>query len=112
MNVVDQDGAESFFKGNSRQLNLQMQRERAQTTAAHEIGHMMGFRSSDPDDNTHFTDNSNFFGILPLMYSGKNPNLDQRVRTVADVQGLNIWQNKWQGDGYLGEEINSIIYEK
>lgn len=116
MNIIDQDGASSFFEGNSGQLNLQMDRERGNTTSAHEIGHMMGFRSPDANDETHTTDQmlqGTYNGVLPLMYSGGDyfDNLGQRTRTSADVQWLNIWQNKWQGDGYLGEDINNVIYD-
>lgn len=113
MNIVDNDNAESFFGGNSRQLNLQQQRERGETTAAYEIGHMMGFRSSH-SDITYFTDDGHYGPVIPLMYSGGDhaDGLNQRVRTGADVKGLYIWNNKWEGDGYLGEDINNIIYDK
>ncbi len=47
------------------------------------------------------------------MYSGsafKN-RLHERIRTGVDMQGLNIWQAIWQGDGYIGEENNNKIHE-
>ena len=113
MNIVNDDESGSFFEGNSGQLNLQMHNERGETTGAHEIGHMMGFRGPDSHDNTHIKDGNVNGNVLPLMYSDADyiDRLDQRVRTKADVKGLNIWSNKWEGDGYLGEKNNNIIYD-
>lgn len=105
----------SFFEGNSGVLNLLQNSERGFTTGAHEIGHMMGF-SSQYTDNTHLTDEfmqEGFNVTIPIMYSGGTftNQLDQRVRTSADVQGLNIWNAVWEGNGYIGESINNEIRE-
>lgn len=117
MRVVDEEGAASFFGGNSGQLNLEMNRDRGGTTVAHEIGHMMGYRDEDPDDCTHTTDmllDKFYNGVLPLMYSGggHSDQLDERVRTERDVMGLDVWGNWVHNGGFMGEPLNNIIYEQ
>ena len=120
LQVIEGGGAEnSFFKGNSGVLSLSQNESTGLTTAAHEVGHMMGFSSQtvpNMGDNTHFNDASLPAmpgGALPLMYSGGGQinNRDTRVRTTADVQGLNIGSILDSDNRYIGEEMTNTIYD-
>jgi RHS repeat-associated protein len=85
----DTDG--SAFKGNSGKLDLNQDKQRRGTTRLHEVGHMLGFRSSNPEhpnDDTHIF-NSSANGDLPIMYAGSG-NLSLRRVLREDLIGLNL----------------------
>ena len=101
----------SGIEGNSGKLDLTQNKNNV-TTAEHEMGHLLGFRSNDPDDNTHFTFAQN--DIYPLMYSGKSgiKAAQQRVRTQEDLNGLNLLKNLFGMSAQkkvIGEPINNKI---
>lgn len=83
----------SKFEGNSGKLDLIQNSATNNTTAPHEIGHMMGFRNPDKkvNDETHFSQ-SNSDGSYPMMYSGAGGNEVYGKRKVGtnDINGLNL----------------------
>ncbi|MBK8969190.1 MAG: RHS repeat-associated core domain-containing protein [Lewinellaceae bacterium] len=73
--IDDEFGSNSFFEGNSGVLNLAQNKIREGTTVAHEMGHMMGFRSKNQQDDSHISDDDIWNSLdgptkIPLMYSG------------------------------------------
>lgn len=123
LKVVDTDPTSdpSMFEGNSGVLNLVQNANSDFTTAAHEIGHMLGFNSGFSDDPTHFTDqalenismdNQNLTGnAIPIMYSGGDfvNQRGARTRTTADVQGLGLSRVLNNKTNYIGNNMTNII---
>jgi|GEM_PF-1259898 len=111
------DETESFatskFSGNSGMLNLDQNTRRNGTTVAHEAGHMFGFKSNDPDDNTHLYKRIN--GILPIMYNGKGADqYGTRQVTLSDIKGLNLFNDfiySREISKYIGNKNTDIIYK-
>ncbi|MDD3875179.1 MAG: hypothetical protein PHT69_01010 [Bacteroidales bacterium] len=106
---TEDGGFGSKFYGNSGMLNLSQNTERKGTSVAHEIGHMLGFRSNNTDDNTHFFD-ANPDGTIPMMYVG--PNSNKRQVTSPDVGGLNLFNGLFgspRQSKIIGEQNNNRI---
>lgn len=99
-------------------LNLAQNKIREGTTVAHEMGHMMGFRSKNQQDDSHISDDDIWNSLdgptkIPLMYSGGEfiNRIGERTRTDLDLKGLNIWNAAFldENDHYIGEEITNKI---
>ncbi len=106
----------SSFKGNSGVLDLAQNRITGNTTSAHEIGHMMGFRnySNPTGDETHFSMPMPD-GTLPLMYAGQQSgNGSLRQTTQGDLNGLNLLKGLFgskKSSKTQGEPNNNLIFE-
>ncbi|NJO25548.1 MAG: RHS repeat-associated core domain-containing protein [Bacteroidia bacterium] len=110
MQIVE-DGAGSSTDGNSSILDLKQNADTKGATAAHEVGHLLGFSSEKAgvekiDENasmvkkdlypTHLMQHENG-KVYPIMYNSEfpsdYPNYSQRKNTYRDIAGLDLTSN-------------------
>lgn len=107
----------SAFEGNSGILDVGQNEARGGTVAPHEIGHMLGFRSSEAD-NTHSSKPTSD-GTLPMMFNNiggvenKDAMLSKRRVTPSDIAGLRLSENligyRQKQTKTIGESNNNLI---
>lgn len=93
------DVSGSRWYGNSGMLDLDENDQRNNTSAPHEIGHMLGFRNKDAYNRytmKHFENAKD--GITPMMQGRGSFNPRQRIVTWSDIEGLSLTSKILQTD--------------